>query len=121
VEPTGAPRHGAGIRDGNGILFISHVGEIFPSGFLPLAAGHVRTDDLLAVYRQSSLFTALRDPDLFEGRCGVCEFRHVCGGSRARAFAATGRVLADDPLCPYVPRGAPAVQPAPAPSEVGSP
>jgi radical SAM protein len=101
------PMHGAGIRDGNGILFVSHVGEIFPSGFLPIAAGDVRTDHPVAVYRHASLFTALRDPDRFEGRCGVCEFRHVCGGSRARAYAATGRCLAEDPLCAHVPRGTP--------------
>lgn len=105
----GAPHgggHGAGIRDGNGILFISHTGEIFPSGFLPVLAGNVRLDDIVSVYRDSPLFRTLRDPDGFEGRCGLCEFRGPCGGSRSRSYAATGRVLAEDPLCPYVPRGA---------------
>jgi radical SAM protein len=119
IGTAGGPGRGAGIRDGNGILFISHVGDIFPSGFLPIAAGHVRADDLVAVYREAALFTALRDPDRFEGRCGACEFRQVCGGSRARAFAATGRVLAEDPLCPYVPRRGPAAPPVPAPSPAG--
>lgn len=95
--------HAAGIRDGNGIMFISHTGEIHPSGFLPLSAGNVRTDDLVAVYRESRLFRSLRCPDAFGGRCGRCEYRRACGGSRARAWAATGDYLAEDPLCRYEP------------------
>jgi radical SAM protein len=96
--------HAAGIRDGNGIMFISHTGDVSPSGFLPMVAGNVRVDDPVAVYREAELFRALRTPDGFRGRCGVCEFRGPCGGSRARAYAATGDVLAEDPLCRYVPR-----------------
>lgn len=95
---------GFGIRDGNGIVFVSHSGEIYPSGFLPLAAGNVRRGDSLAeVYRQHPLFVGLRDADRLEGKCGACSFRRICGGSRARAYAATGNPLGSDPLCPYVP------------------
>ena len=94
---------GFGIRDGNGIMFISHIGEIYPSGFLPVAAGNVRHDSPVSLYRRSELFTAIRDVDRYEGKCGRCEFRGICGGSRARAFAATGDVMGSDPLCPYAP------------------
>jgi radical SAM protein with 4Fe4S-binding SPASM domain len=96
--------HGAGIRDGNGIMFISHTGDVQPSGFLPLTAGNVRTDDVVSLYRESEVFRTLRRPDLFGGRCGRCEFHWVCGGSRARAYAASGEPLAEDPLCSYEPR-----------------
>lgn len=98
-----AGRHAAGIRDGNGIMFISHTGEINPSGFFPIPAGSVRRDDPVTVYRESPVFRALRRVDLFGGRCGRCEFRGICGGSRARAYAATGDPLAEDPLCAYEP------------------
>ena len=96
--------HAAGIRDGNGIMFISHTGEINPSGFLPVLAGNARTDDVVKIYRESPVFAQLRRPDLFGGRCGVCEFHGHCGGSRARAWAATGDFTAEDPLCAYEPR-----------------
>lgn len=95
--------HGAGIRDGNGVMFISHTGAVRPSGFLELSAGSVRGDDPVAVYREARLFRALRRPDEFRGRCGRCPFRRVCGGSRARAFAASGDPLGEDPLCPFEP------------------
>jgi radical SAM protein len=98
------PSHrAAGIRDGNGILFISHTGDICPSGFLEIAAGNVRCDDVVEVYRDFPMFKALRDAGSFGGRCGHCEFRWVCGGSRARAFAASGDLLAEDPLCMHQP------------------
>jgi radical SAM protein len=97
----GAMGHGAGIRDGNGIMFISHTGEVHPSGFLPLSAGDVRTADPVALYREAPLFRTLRRPELLGGRCGRCEHREACGGSRARAFAATGDPMAEDPLCLY--------------------
>jgi radical SAM protein len=93
--------HGAGIRDGNGIMFISHTGEVHPSGFLPLSAGDVRTADPVALYRDAPLFRTLRRPELLTGRCGRCEYAEPCGGSRARAFAATGDFMAEDPLCLY--------------------
>ncbi|MFO0630143.1 MAG: TIGR04053 family radical SAM/SPASM domain-containing protein [Polyangiales bacterium] len=95
-----------GITDGVGFLFVSHTGEIYPSGFLPLSAGNVRRDDLAEVYRAHPLFTQLRDADALGGKCGKCPFRRVCGGSRARAWAMRGDVMAEDPLCAYVPRGA---------------
>jgi radical SAM protein len=95
--------HAAGIRDGNGIMFISNAGAIHPSGFFALSAGSVRGGDPVAVYRESGLFQALRRPDLFGGRCGRCEWREACGGSRALALAATGDPLAEDPLCLYEP------------------
>jgi radical SAM protein with 4Fe4S-binding SPASM domain len=93
--------HGAGIRDGNGIMFISHTGDVYPSGFLPLVAGNVRTEHPLTIYRESALFRRLREADRFHGRCGTCAFSWECGGSRARAFAASGDPLGEDPLCLY--------------------
>lgn len=98
--------HAPGIRDGNGIMFISHTGEVTPAGFLPLVAGNVKERDPLDIYREAPLFRALRDANGFGGRCGACEFRWDCGGSRARAYAATGDPLAEDPLCDYVPGAA---------------
>lgn len=92
-----------GVNDGDGFVFVSHRGEIYPSGFLPLSAGNVRTDDLVDVYRNHELFRALRDRDRLKGKCGACEYRSVCGGSRARAYAMTGDPLEADPLCAYVP------------------
>jgi radical SAM protein len=105
TAPGRAPGHGAGIRDGNGIMFISHTGLVCPSGFFPLPAGNATTADPVDLYRDSALFRALRRPELFGGRCGRCEWRELCGGSRARAFAATGDPLAEDPLCLYEPAG----------------
>ena len=101
AQPIGrAPR---AVTDGNGFLFVDHVGNICPSGFLPLPAGNVRTHDLIGVYRDEPLFRALREPDALAGRCGVCEYRDRCGGSRARAYAATGDPLAEDPGCAWEP------------------
>lgn len=102
IKRSGVGR-GFGIRDGHGIVFVSCTGEICPAGFLPLAAGNVRKDRLAQVYQSSDLFKQLHDPSQFEGHCGVCEFRALCGGSRARAYGATGDPLASDPLCTYVP------------------
>ncbi len=96
-------RRGLGIRDGNGVMFISHTGDVQPSGFLPLVAGNVRAESPLQIYRNSPLFQSLRCTDGFKDRCGWCEFREICGGSRARAYAATGDPLGSDPLCPYEP------------------
>ncbi|HEX6270982.1 MAG TPA: TIGR04053 family radical SAM/SPASM domain-containing protein [Anaerolineales bacterium] len=102
----GLNRPTRGVNDGNGFLFISHIGEIQPSGFLPLTAGNVRTDDVVDVYRHSGLFTDLRNPDKIRGRCGVCEYRDVCGGQRGRAYGVTGDYLETDPACSYLPRTA---------------
>ncbi len=100
------------VTDGNGFLFIDHLGQICPSGFLPLACGNVRRDSLVSVYREHDLFTGLRNPDALEGKCGRCEFRGLCGGSRARAFAATGSAFGSDPLCAYEPAPLSAAQTA---------
>ncbi len=91
------------INAGKGHLFVSSLGEVYPSGFLPLSAGNVRTQPLAELYQQAPLFRALRDPDQLKGRCGACEFNRVCGGSRSRAFAVTGDYLAEDPCCAYEP------------------
>ena len=91
------------VNDGNGFVFVSHTGDIQPSGFLPITAGNVRHDELLEVYRNSPLFRRLRDPDSLKGKCRRCEFRTLCGGSRARAFAMSGDYLAEEPLCVYQP------------------
>ena len=91
------------IRDGHGIVFVSHLGDIYPSGFLPLRCGNVRTDSLVDVYRNSEIFRALHSPDHFHGNCGACEYSHICGGSRARAYTHTGDVLGADPICSYQP------------------
>jgi radical SAM protein len=90
-----------GVNAGNGFLFVSHVGEIFPSGFLPVSAGNVRRHALAGVYRESPLFRALRDPARLHGRCSRCPFRAICGGSRSRAYAVSGDWLAEEPWCDY--------------------
>ena len=103
IRKSGATRS-HGIRDGHGIMFVSNTGEICPAGFLPLRAGNVRKDHIVDIYRNSTLFRQLHDPSRFEDRCGVCDYRTLCGGSRARAFAATGNPLASDPICTFDPR-----------------
>ena len=114
VKATEAPafrrvlvQHGrpprAPINDGRGFCFISHVGDVYPSGFLPVAAGNVRRTPLAEIYRNSPLFRALRDPSRLKGRCGICRFREICGGSRARAYAMTGDYLAEEPTCAFEP------------------
>jgi radical SAM protein len=95
-----APR---GVNSGKGFLFVSHVGEIFPSGFLPIPVGSVREMSLAHAYRETDLFKKLRAPDLLKGRCGRCEFREICGGSRSRAFGLTGDPFESDPWCSYEP------------------
>lgn len=92
-----------GINDGKGFVFVSHTGQINPSGFLPITPGNVRTHELLEVYRNSPVFRELRDASLLKGKCGRCEFNEICGGSRARAYALTGDYLAEEPLCIYEP------------------
>jgi radical SAM protein len=93
-----------GVIDGRGIMFVSHVGEIYPAGFLPLCCGQFPTDSVVDVYQNHPTFRALRDPDHFKGKCGYCEYRNVCGGSRARAYALTGDPLESDPDCVYIPQ-----------------
>jgi radical SAM protein len=94
-----------GVNSGKGHVFVSYNGEIFPSGFLPLSCGNVRTDSLSDVYRKHKVFRELRSPNLIKGKCGICEYRDICGGSRARAYAMTGDYLSDEPFCAYVPQG----------------
>lgn len=93
----------SGVNDGNGFVFVDHIGDICPSGFLPMARGNVRTASLGDVYRADPVFRLLRDPDALGGRCGRCPYRSLCGGSRSRAYAASGDFLAEDPLCAYDP------------------
>jgi radical SAM protein len=95
-----------GVNDGRGFLFISHIGEIMPSGFLPLSVGTVRELDVVDAYRNHPVFKALRDPEMLKGKCRICEYRTVCGGQRGRAFALTGDYLETDPACVYEPAGA---------------
>lgn len=115
IKSTAAPQYrrvcaqhhlpnAVGVNDGNGLMFISHTGEVYPSGFLPHSAGNVRDDHVVSLYRHSPLFTQLRDPFLLKGKCGACEFKKICGGSRARAYALFGDYLASDPFCLYVPK-----------------
>jgi AdoMet-dependent heme synthase len=99
----------AGVSDGKGFVFVSHTGEIFPSGFLPVTGGNVLQDSLTDIYRNSDLFRTLRDTSQRGGKCGLCEYQKVCGGSRSRAFALTGDFLAEDPRCVYQPHLAEAV------------
>jgi AdoMet-dependent heme synthase len=94
---------GFGVRDGNGIMFVANNGYVFPSGFLPLPTGNVRTDDIVRLYREHPVFMALRDTTQYRGRCRECQYLQLCGGSRARAYAWTGDYLETDPLCPFVP------------------
>jgi len=101
-----APR---GVNSGNGFLFISHTGEIYPSGFLPIPAGNVRSDRIADIYRGSDLFRSLRRPQDLHGPCGRCEYNAICGGSRSRAYALSGDPLASDPWCAYAPGSHPSV------------
>jgi len=109
TEPPTTPDDGIGrrmgITAGNGFAFVSHRGEVYPSGFLPKSAGNVREASIVDIYRDAELFESLRQPDALGGKCGACEYRGLCGGSRSRAFAYTGDPLAADPLCAYVPEG----------------
>jgi len=99
----------AGVSDGKGFVFVSHQGEIFPSGFLPVSGGNVLESKLTDVYRNSELFKTLRDTELRGGKCGLCEYQKICGGSRSRAYAFTGDYLAEDPRCVYQPHLAEAI------------
>ncbi len=100
----GIGRAPKGINDGKGFVFISHLGEVFPSGFLPVSAGNVRKESLADLYRNSPLFVELRNTANLEGKCGRCEFKEICGGSRARSHALTGNLFAEEPCCVYEPK-----------------
>lgn len=106
-EPVSEPRaQTKGTRDGKGIVFVSHDGEVYPAGFLPLPLGNVRRESIVEIYREHPLLKQIR-AGRFHGRCGACEYADLCGGSRARAFASSGDPLGADPACPYVPGSAP--------------
>jgi len=95
---------GFGVRDGNGVIFVSHTGDVYPAGFLPQPKlGNVRERPLSEIYRDHAALRDLRDAEGYRGKCGRCEFRWTCGGSRARAWAMTGDPLGSDPLCGYQP------------------
>jgi AdoMet-dependent heme synthase len=98
---------GFGVRDGSGIMFIAANGDVTPSGFLPLVVGNVRRSSAAVLYRDDPVFRALRTPEMLRGRCGACAFHALCGGSRARAWAITGDVLGEDPLCAWETDGQP--------------
>lgn len=91
------------VGSGRGFVFVSHTGTVHPSGFLPLDAGNINDRPLTEIYRDSELFTALRDPSRLGGKCGACEFNTVCGGSRSRAYGIMRDPLAADPWCGYQP------------------
>lgn len=88
-------------RDGKGIVFVAHDGTVFPSGFLPLGLGNVKSESLVDIYRENPLLQSIRNAE-FSGRCGKCRYRDLCGGSRARAFSFYGDPLAEDPACGFV-------------------
>src|SRR5579863_641019 len=92
------------VNDGKGFLFVSHVGNVYPSGFLPIHAGNIRERQLADIYQNAPIVKALRDTKQLEGKCGACEYKEICGGSRARAYAVTGDPLAQEPCCIYQPK-----------------
>jgi radical SAM protein len=106
----GGRRSPMDINSGRGFVFVSHTGTVHPSGFLALPAGNIRRRPLGEIYRESPAFRTLRNPSMWSGRCGRCEFARVCGGSRSRAYAAMGDPTSDDPLCAYVPGSFPFAQ-----------
>lgn len=103
-EVDGLKRAPQGVNDGNGFIFVSHTGEVMPSGLLPIVVGNVKEKPLKEIYRESPVLKELRNPDLYKGKCGVCEYRNICGGSRSRAYAVTGDYLESEPYCVYIPQ-----------------
>lgn len=98
-----SPNAGRGCMAGNGFCFVSHVGDVFGCGFLPVSAGNIRRQSFREIYEKSPLFLKLRDHNLLAGKCGRCEFKAACGGCRARALSVNGAVLAEEPYCLYQP------------------
>ncbi len=99
----GGPR--GGCLAGTGVCFVSHAGKVYGCGYMPLEAGDLRVESLSRIWQQSRLFNELRNVDDLKGKCGMCEFKRVCGGCRARAYAVTGDHLAEEPFCVYRPAG----------------
>lgn len=114
VEPThgpGKPGNGhdmaamtRGCLAGSAICFVSHTGEVFPCGYLPISAGNVKRRNMRDIWNHSEVFARLRDVEQLEGKCGLCEFKKICLGCRARAFSATGNYMAEEPFCVYEPK-----------------
>ena len=104
MTADGIGRAPKGINDGKGFVFISHRGDVYPSGFLPISGGNIRKQSLASIYRDAPLFRALRDSHNLKGKCGACEFRDICGGSRARAYAVSGSPFDEEPCCVYQPK-----------------
>ena len=98
-----APFQAVGLNDGKGIMFVGHTGEIYPSGFMPIKCGKYPLQNVVEIYQESPLFQGLRDANRLEGRCRQCEYRTICGGSRARSYALTGNPFAEEPDCAYLP------------------
>jgi radical SAM protein with 4Fe4S-binding SPASM domain len=103
AESPARPFVPMGVNDGKGILFVSHAGLVHPSGFMPIVCGLFPHQHLVRIYQDSPIFQMLRSSDRLQGKCGKCEFRNVCGGSRARAYALTGNIMAEEPDCAYQP------------------
>lgn len=97
------PRPPIGVNSGRGFAFVDHIGDVYPSGFLPYNCGSVKDQPFHEIYAEAPMMQALRDPSSYSGKCGVCEFNWICGGSRARAHAMLGDPLASDPTCVYQP------------------
>lgn len=97
------PRPPLAINSGSGFAFVSHLGEVYPSGFLPIKVGSIKERPFAELYRDTPVMMELRTPSMFGGKCGVCDFNHLCGGSRSTAYALTGDYLAADPSCAYIP------------------
>lgn len=100
----GLKRAPKGVNDGNGFAFVSHIGDVMPSGLLPIIGGNVRETPLAEIYRNSKVFKELRQPDHYKGKCGICEYNKICGGSRSRTFAVTGDYMESEPFCVYIPQ-----------------
>ncbi len=95
------PRPPKGLNDSRGFVFVNYRGEVFPSRYLPISAGNLTTQSLTELFRESPLFASLRDCSRLKGKCRACAVRHVCGGSRARAYAVTGDLFAEEPCCAH--------------------
>ena len=99
----GLKRAPKGVNDGNGFIFVTHTGDVMPSGLLPITVGNVREKHIKEIYKESPVLKELRNPDAYKGKCGVCEYKFVCGGSRSRAYAVTGDYMESEPYCVYIP------------------
>jgi radical SAM protein len=100
----GLKRAPKGVNDGNGFVFVNHIGDVMPSGLLPIVGGNIRETPLAEIYREAKVFKVLRQPDNYKGKCGVCEFNKICGGSRSRTYAVTGDYMESEPFCVYIPQ-----------------